>query len=71
MIRRNLIDPLIDSKTNSRTSGAKARAGVERRDFLKVSVAASGGLLIGFHFPGISALASAQPASADAFTLRL
>jgi isoquinoline 1-oxidoreductase subunit beta len=33
---------------------------MERRDFLKVSVAASGGLLIGFHFPGISSLASAQ-----------
>jgi isoquinoline 1-oxidoreductase beta subunit len=36
------------------------REKVERRDFLKVSVAATGGLLIGFHFPGISALASAQ-----------
>jgi isoquinoline 1-oxidoreductase beta subunit len=36
------------------------RSGVERRDFLKISVAASGGLLIGFQFPGISRLASAQ-----------
>ena len=33
-----------------------------RRDFLKVSVAASGGLLIGFYFPGISsAAAQASP----------
>src|SRR5712671_2955535 len=35
-------------------------AGMQRRDFLKASIAASGGLLIGFHFPGISALASPQ-----------
>jgi isoquinoline 1-oxidoreductase beta subunit len=48
------------------------RKGVERRDFLKISVAASGGLLIGFQFPGVSTLAlaqpfSAQPASANVF----
>jgi isoquinoline 1-oxidoreductase beta subunit len=37
------------------------RKRIERRDFLKISVAASGGLLIGFQFPGISTLAAAQP----------
>ena len=36
------------------------RRKLELRDFLKISVAASGGLLIGFRFPEISALASAQ-----------
>jgi isoquinoline 1-oxidoreductase beta subunit len=45
----------------------KPGAGMERRDFLKVSIAASGGLLIGFHFPGVSALASAQASSANTF----
>jgi isoquinoline 1-oxidoreductase beta subunit len=45
----------------------KARTGMERRDFLKVSVVASGGLLIGFHFPGISKLASAQQLSTNSF----
>ncbi|MGA2374774.1 MAG: xanthine dehydrogenase family protein molybdopterin-binding subunit [Candidatus Sulfotelmatobacter sp.] len=34
---------------------------MQRRDFLKISIAASGGLLIGFQFPGIDSLASAQP----------
>ncbi len=42
-------------------------SGMERRDFLKASVVASGGLLIGFHFPGISTLASAQQSSANTF----
>jgi isoquinoline 1-oxidoreductase beta subunit len=42
------------------------RRGIQRRDFLKVSVAASGGLVIGFQFPGISRMASAQ-ASVSAF----
>jgi isoquinoline 1-oxidoreductase subunit beta len=40
--------------------------GMQRRDFLKASVMASGGLLIGFHFPGVNALASAET-SATAF----
>jgi isoquinoline 1-oxidoreductase subunit beta len=40
---------------------------MERRDFLKISVAASGGLLIGFHFAGISTLAAAQQSPADTF----
>jgi len=44
----------------------RERRGIQRRDFLKVSVAASGGLVIGFQFPGISRMASAQ-ASVSAF----
>ena len=52
--------------------GRKMSKGMERREFLKVSVGASGGLLIGFQFPGISTLAAAKSAtspkaSADAF----
>jgi isoquinoline 1-oxidoreductase beta subunit len=42
------------------TRTAMERTGMQRRDFLKISVAASGGLLIGFQFPGISSLASSQ-----------
>ncbi len=38
----------------------KAAKTIERREFLKVSIAASGGLLIGFHLPGMATLASAQ-----------
>jgi isoquinoline 1-oxidoreductase subunit beta len=39
---------------------------IERREFLKVSIVASGGLLIGFQFPGVAKLASAQ-SSATSF----
>ena len=41
-------------------------AGMERRQFLKFSVAASGGLLIGFYLPAMSTLGSAQQ-SANTF----
>jgi isoquinoline 1-oxidoreductase beta subunit len=59
---------MIGLKTIGReTSSRKANKGIERRDFLKISVAASGGLLIGFQFPAISALASAEQASAITF----
>ena len=50
-----------------RRNHEQARAGLERRAFLKASVVASGGLLIGFHFPAIGALASAQPSSTETF----
>jgi isoquinoline 1-oxidoreductase beta subunit len=43
------------------------RGKLERRDFLKISVAASGGLMIGFQFRGITALAAVQLASANSF----
>jgi isoquinoline 1-oxidoreductase subunit beta len=46
--------------TGLNASMVEKRSGIRRRDFLKVSVAASGGLLIGFQFPGIGRLASAQ-----------
>jgi isoquinoline 1-oxidoreductase subunit beta len=46
-------------------SSRKASTGMERRDFLKFSVAASGGLLIGFYLPGVNKLA--QQPSADVF----
>ncbi len=45
----------------------RSTEGMERRDFLKISVAASGGLLIGFQFLGISKLASAQPSATNTF----
>ena len=50
-----------------RMNREQSSTGIERRDFLKASIAASGGLLIGFHFPGIGALASAQATSPDTF----
>ncbi len=40
---------------------------MERRAFLKISVAASGGLLIGLYLPGASKRAAAQERSASAF----
>jgi isoquinoline 1-oxidoreductase beta subunit len=40
---------------------------MERRDFLKISVAASGGLLIGFHFAGMSTRVAAQQLPTNAF----
>jgi isoquinoline 1-oxidoreductase beta subunit len=43
--------------------GGNGSGNIERRNFLKISVAAGGGLLIGFHFPGISQLATAQTAA--------
>jgi isoquinoline 1-oxidoreductase beta subunit len=46
-----------------RTVCAEGSEKIQRRDFLKVSVAASGGLMIGFQFPGILKLASAQQAA--------
>jgi len=52
MIRRNLTHPLAE---------------IRRRDFLKASVMAGGGLVIGFHFPGITALASVTQPSSSAF----
>jgi isoquinoline 1-oxidoreductase subunit beta len=48
------------------SSGSSARPvlGMQRRNFLKASVMASGGLLIGFRFPGATALAAAQTSTA-------
>ncbi len=44
----------------TRKASPRATEKIERRDFLKISVAASGGLLIGLHFPGIIQKASAE-----------
>jgi isoquinoline 1-oxidoreductase subunit beta len=46
------------------------RRRIERREFLKISVASSGGLLIGFKFFGIGELASAQSASGQSASER-
>jgi isoquinoline 1-oxidoreductase beta subunit len=54
MIRRN-------------ASEREIKEAVQRREFLKASVAASGGLLIGFHFPGILNFASAQQSTPNTF----
>ncbi len=51
----------------STKANQKAANAMERRDFLKISVAASGGLLIGFQFPGVSKLASAETSSSSTF----
>lgn len=45
----------------------QSRTAMHRRDFLKLSVAASGGLVIGFCFPGVRKLASAQQPSPNLF----
>jgi isoquinoline 1-oxidoreductase beta subunit len=51
----------------STKANKRAAKGMERRDFLKISVAASGGLLIGFQFPGVSKLASAEASNSNTF----
>jgi len=38
----------------------KSRAAFPRRQFLKLSVAASGGLLVGFYLPALSSKAAAE-----------
>src|ERR1700685_1654774 len=58
---------MIGLRNGLKSVNPKTSAGIERRDFLKVSIAASGGLLIGFHFPGVSALASAQQSTPGSF----
>ncbi len=59
MIRQEMIE--------QETIRQNAAGGIQRRDFLKVSIVASGGLLIGFRFPGISQLASAQASPTSSF----
>jgi len=59
MIRQKMI--------GQETTSENAGRGIQRRDFLKVTVAASGGLLIGFHFFGVTQLASAQPPLGSSF----
>lgn len=64
MIRRKMVS----GKTISHNLAHMHPVGeMPRRNFLKASVMVSGGFLIGFHFPGVTALASAQPSSADSF----
>ena len=58
---------MIRQKMIGQETSENAGQGIQRRDFLKVSVAASGGLLIGFHFFGVSQLASAQPPLGNSF----
>ena len=60
MIRRTMIRRTVTRPTMN-TSQIIADTG--RRNFLKASVAASGGLLIGFRFPGVSAMAAESSGS--------
>ena len=64
MIRGKMIRPEL---TDQETIRQNATGGIQRRDFLKVSIVASGGLLIGFHFAGVSQLASAQASPTSSF----
>ena len=49
-----------------RKRAATEPTGIERREFIKMSVTASGGLLLGFYVPGAAKLASSGP-SANVF----
>src|SRR5437899_3110709 len=69
MSLRNLSTHSQGDPPGCRDGGERRRqvsAGMERRQFLKFSVAASGGLLIGFYLPAMSTLGSAQQ-SANTF----